>query len=397
MEITRFTKTGGPLTKRISLTEDGSLKSYGGACVMSRGFAERIVIDSIKQFGELIGGLTSDQAIALGTLRSDLPDKVAIATKQAINGHAQPDMIARIAANIIYRQASGLALVDFDTKGMPPEIKARLEELDGCWPALLTVLPILRTVANVKRVSTSAGIYRTDTGAPLAGSNGIHIYVAVKDASDIDRFIRTLHDRCWLAGLGWMMVGAGGQQLERSIVDRMVGAPERLVFEGTPVLDPPLGQDQEERRPIVTEGTVLDTVAACPPLTVLEKARLRELHAKAAYGLTGESAKARPSSSTSRGIRSPGAPACRSPPPRKSPPSNAMASCFRQSNCRSMTRTSPATPLPTCSPIPSASRARRWPIRSKASPTASARPRSCSGPTARRGSTALPMGALCMS
>ena len=49
-------------------------------------------------------------------------------------------------------------------------------------------------------------------------------------------------------GFGWYMVGAGGQLLERSIVDRMVGAPERLVFEGAPVLDPPLAQDQESRR-----------------------------------------------------------------------------------------------------------------------------------------------------
>jgi hypothetical protein len=127
MEITRFTKTGGPLTKRISLTDDGSLKSDGSTCVMSRGFAERIVIDDIKQFGELIGGLASDQAIALGTLRAGLPDKVSIATKHAMNGHELPDTVARIAANIVYRQATGLALIDFDTKGMPPEIRAKLE------------------------------------------------------------------------------------------------------------------------------------------------------------------------------------------------------------------------------------------------------------------------------
>jgi len=58
----------------------------------------------------------------------------------------------------------------------------------------------------------------------------------VQNGADIERFLRELHARCWLAGLGWMMVGAAGQFLERSIVDRMVGSPERLVFEGSPIL-----------------------------------------------------------------------------------------------------------------------------------------------------------------
>jgi hypothetical protein len=90
-----------------------------------------------------------------------------------------------------------------------------------------------------------------------------------------------------------MMVGAGGQLLERSIVDRTVGAPERLVFEGGPILEPPLRQDKESRRPIAIEGDALDTVAACPPLTIAETAQLRELKAKWAHRLAGESAKVR--------------------------------------------------------------------------------------------------------
>jgi hypothetical protein len=123
---------------------------------------------------------------------------------------------------------------------------------------------------------------------PVPGSNGVHIYLAVQDVADSTRFLKTLHDRCWLAGYGWMMVGAGGQLLERSIIDRMVGAPERLVFEGAPILDEPLAQSAEARRPEVQEGAWLDTLAACPPLTVLEKATLEELRAKARHRLSGE-------------------------------------------------------------------------------------------------------------
>ena len=59
------------------------------------------------------------------------------------------------------------------------------------------------------------------------------LFLGVQDGADVERFLKTLHARCWLAGLGWLMVGAGGQLLERSIVDRVVGTPERLVFEGS--------------------------------------------------------------------------------------------------------------------------------------------------------------------
>ena len=50
----------------------------------------------------------------------------------------------------------------------------------------------------------------------------------------------------------------------------MVGAPERLVFEGAPVLEPPLGQDLAARAPEWSDGEALDTRAACPPLTRVE-------------------------------------------------------------------------------------------------------------------------------
>jgi hypothetical protein len=121
----------------------------------------------------------------------------------------------------------------------------------------------------------------------------VHVYVLAQDGSDIIRFLTTLHQRCWLAGLGWFVVGAGGQLLERSIVDRMVGAPERLVFEGAPVLDEPLRQDNESRRPYVFEGSAVDTLTACPPLTIVEQSRLREFKSKAASGLDNERAKVR--------------------------------------------------------------------------------------------------------
>ena len=121
----------------------------------------------------------------------------------------------------------------------------------------------------------------------------MHVFVPAKDGTDIERFLTTLHERCWLARFGWMMVSASGALLERSIVDRMVGGPERLVFEGGPVLMPPLHQDKESRRPIAIDGAVLDTVEVCPPLSIVERARLDELKARKRARLAPEMAKAR--------------------------------------------------------------------------------------------------------
>ncbi len=128
----------------------------------------------------------------------------------------------------------------------------------------------------------------------LSQMNGsAHVYLHVEDGGDVERFLRVLHERCWLAGFGWHMVGAGGQLLDRSIVDRMVYAPERLVFEGAPVLIAPLVQDHAARRPETYPGDAINTVEACPDLTILEKSRIKDAKAKSDHGLTPERAKVR--------------------------------------------------------------------------------------------------------
>jgi hypothetical protein len=286
-EITVVAKAGGPLTKRISLDADGSLKSDGSACVMTQGSARRFEFGHVRELAALLERLNSHQATALGRLRADLPAAVEITTKRKLNGADRPGVIARTRDYIDYRPGEpAFALVDYDTKGIPPGVTAKIEELGGgLWPALLSVVPALEDAARVMRRSTSAGLHRADTGDQLAGSDGVHGYIAVRDGADIERFLKTLHVRCWLAGLGWLMVGAGGQLLERSVVDRVVGTPERLVFEGAPVLIPPVAQDAASRLPAAVDGRLLDTVAACPPLTILERARFRDLRAKQAAAL----------------------------------------------------------------------------------------------------------------
>lgn len=293
VEFTLFTKPdAGCLSKRISLKEDGSILSDGSECVMSRGVACRAIALDVGDFAEWIGRCGSDQAFALGRLGRDLADEIQVVTKA--KREANPGAIARSGEFLGYRKGvPAYALLDYDIKGMPQDVSTRIKALGGFWPALVSVVPELEGVARVVRRSTSAGLFRRDTGEPLTGSGGVHAYVLVKDGADIDRFLRALHERCWMAGLGWHMLGAGGQLLERSIVDKMVGAPERLVFEGAPILVEPVGQDQELRRPQAFEGTVLDTITACPRLTLVERSSLQQIVAKSAIAIAPDSTKAK--------------------------------------------------------------------------------------------------------
>jgi hypothetical protein len=292
IELTLFTKSGGPLTKRISLAPDGKVISDGSACVVANGEARRIRIENMNEFAALIEEMRPVDAITLGSLRRDIDDPVRVVTKRKLNGLA--GIIARTATDIVYRQGEpAAALFDFDSKGMPDGVRVELDRFGGYWPALVSVLPVLANAARLTRRSTSAGLSRADTGEALPGGDGVHIYTVVKDGSDVERFLKTLHERCWLAGLGWLMVGAGGQLLDRSIIDRAVFGPERLVFEGGPILNPPLQQDRESRRPIAVEGDVLDSKVACPPLSTVELARLKELKAIAGQQLAEQAADAR--------------------------------------------------------------------------------------------------------
>jgi hypothetical protein len=133
--LTLFRKSGGPLTKRISLDAANRIVSDGSACLMAAGSAERVLINNIADMAELIGTLQADQALGLGALRPDLPDRVDVTTKRKltqINGTLRPDLIARTGEAIRYRpNQPAYVLFDHDTKGMPPDVAARVSACGG--------------------------------------------------------------------------------------------------------------------------------------------------------------------------------------------------------------------------------------------------------------------------
>jgi hypothetical protein len=191
-----------------------------------------------------------------------------------LNGAGDPSVIARTLDYLVFNKGEpGLVLLDADFKGMPEAAARRMEECGGFWGALSEVLPALTTVACVERASTSSGLRNKETGETFPGSGGMHIVIPVRDAADILRFLSDLNARLWLAGFGWGMVSAAGSFLERSLVDKSCGSPERLIFEAVPIIEPPLVQDGREA--IAHDGTTLDT-RLCAPLTGDEQAKLQK-------------------------------------------------------------------------------------------------------------------------
>lgn len=265
-EITIFHKTGGILSKRISLTKSGVIDADGSECWMSKGEASRKKLNGPASLADLIDNMPSEQALALGRLKPGLPDVVEIARKQDLDASA-PGTIARTGDYLYFEPGKpAYMLFDHDRKGMPGAVRAKLKEVGGFWNAMTQAIPGLAGAARVTRRSTSTGLYHAKTSESLSGSLNRHVYISAKDGSDIARALTTVQDRLWLAGYGYFVVGAAGQLLVRSIIDAAVYGPERLVFEGAPELVPPVAQDATKRQARAFRGTIIDTALAIPSL-----------------------------------------------------------------------------------------------------------------------------------
>ena len=235
---------------------------------MAREMAERLPLSDWRQFADILAQTPRNTAYALGRLREDFPDgiKIVVLDDQTAD---LAEGAARSKENISYEQGrSGFVLLDHDAKGMPAAVRAKIDELGGFLAALEHICPGLTAAGYIRRLSTSSGVYREDTGETFQ-KLGEHVYLLAKDGADSKRFFYTLHDRAWANGLGWHIISKSGGLLERSIIDRSVCAGERLVFEASPDLEPPLAQKRPQ--PEVQHGEPFDSKAKCLALTSEEK------------------------------------------------------------------------------------------------------------------------------
>ncbi|WP_456790130.1 hypothetical protein [Bradyrhizobium sp. USDA 4472] len=249
---------------------------------MTTGTAHRVKVNSPRSLAKLIESLDSDQALSLGRLRNDLPDEVNVAPRKDVIDRSGCNIIARSSEYLIFAPGEpAFMLLDHDRKGMPQAVAKRLGDAGNFWKAVTATIPALAQAARVSRPSTSAGLFHNVTHERLGRSANRHVYVAIKDGADVKRTLQTLHDRLWLAGYGYFAIGAAGQLLDRSIIDTAVYGPERLVFEGRPILVPPVEQDEQVRKARAFGGEFIDTLRVIPELSDREAQQLAEMKAQA--------------------------------------------------------------------------------------------------------------------
>ncbi len=231
-----FQSSTGPLTKKIGIDFiEGGLAIDGSSCALSTGNVSKIQIESLAELPDALKQIGMDQAIGLGINRSEY-SQIASECRLADT----PGAISRSKQNFHWGE-SGLGLIDYDPapKGFPIDSPEKLIAI------LATVDPQWEKVDYVRTYSTSSGIYETG-GKCLKPASGMHIYFRmVGKPHSVNRYWDVLFKRLWLAGYGHLFLTKDGKMLPRTVFDRAVMSPERLVFESGASLVPGL----EQRRP----------------------------------------------------------------------------------------------------------------------------------------------------
>lgn len=261
-QITRLT-AHSRVGKRFYTNEEGGITALPAANLARWPRAETLDVPTAEALAGVIKDMTVNQAILLGTAPG-MRD-YSIGPDQIITSRSQ--------AHFSAVEGEGWVLLDFDRKGMPAAVRARMRELGGALPALLHVWPELAHAARVVRPSSSAGVHREGEDAPDLSAAGLHVFARIADAPDRRAYLEAVHARAWAEGLGWIVISASGALLVRSIIDVSVYGPERLVFVAPPELDQGLVRTVPE--PVWQEGKTL-TLPDAPDVRDLILAAKRE-------------------------------------------------------------------------------------------------------------------------
>ena len=82
---------------------------------------------------------------------------------------------------------------------------------------LVKAVPELGEVQMLWGASSGSHIFVGEE--EMRGLRGQRLYIAIADGADAMRVGRTIYHRLWLAGEGFIHVGAAGQKLERTLID----------------------------------------------------------------------------------------------------------------------------------------------------------------------------------
>jgi len=252
---------------------------------MATGTAITVPAANPAELARVIESMESCQALTMGSINGGNGDAVRVVTakKLAELSAAKTDIsgiISRTRKYLTYAPGKPVWMLnDFDSKGMPPRVRAAIDMAGTPWNALVKIVPGLANAARLTRPSTSAGLRHGETGQRFPWSGGMHDYFLVQDGADIPRAIKALAERCWLHQQGWILIGGVGQLLDRCLVDVGVCDSEHLAFEDPPYIEPPLLQNLDARACQLIDGVAIDTRTVVPDLTADERQIVAALRA----------------------------------------------------------------------------------------------------------------------
>lgn len=271
--ISCVTKSKGPLTKIIRINpETKELVKDGSECSMSYGTIKKIPISSPLGFANMLRSRATNQAIVHGICEHDTAKVITKPQFEKNPGTDENPIISRTKDCLKYSDGPGVILFDHDKSRA---LSAGSDEaLAGYSPSeLISVLARVHEIINgaafVSTPSTSSCIYSAKGDLLRGEGTGSHIYFFVKKASDIPRYLETLGKRLFLAGFGRIEISVSGSLLTRTLIDLLVGSPERLDFVAGAVCED--GLRQELPFPVINNGELLDTETLNSLTSVEEK------------------------------------------------------------------------------------------------------------------------------
>ena len=264
ISFTLVKKSQGILTKRIKRDKQGNVDKDSSGCRMSRGKAFTNTMTPAEFAGRL-GKQNSNAAIAHGVCGHDKTIIVSKAKYHQAKKNRKTDslpIVTRTKDCFSYPDGPGILLLDHD-KARDNSFALHDKAIQAYPPEdLITIIgnffPEILSASWVSTFSTSACIFDSETGEELRGKGaGFHQYLFPQNAGDVPRFLKVLGQRLVLAGYGRIEISRSGSLLERTLVDLLVGSPERLDFVAGAVCAP--GLEQRLPEPEYHPGELLDT------------------------------------------------------------------------------------------------------------------------------------------
>lgn len=279
-QLSLITASHGNATKRIIADDNGQpIKDTEYSLGIYAGTVQVPTVNGLAGLQALLNRVQHNQALVHGIPQQSTESGQTLQLVTAKHYRGKPGQIARTKKCFQYPDVK---LLMFDVDPDPAAPYEAVSNPQDLIDRLTAVIPELSGMGWLATCSTSSAIRCKSTGAWLKPPAGMHIYILAR--GDVDRFVKTLKVRLWLAGLGFCKLATPNQKtgvaavLERAIVDMSVFSPERLDYMAGAQIpsNAPFYQDRPE--PLLQPGSVVN-LDSIPKPTPAER---RDYHQRVA-------------------------------------------------------------------------------------------------------------------